>query len=227
MPTLPSFVLVAGATGGTGREIAHLLQQRRLPARVLSSRPEAAAALSALGEPCTADLMDPADAARAVQGVDTVLCAVGGRGAVTTATGGTIDDQGTIHLIDAAVRAGVRRFVLVTSIGVGETAEDIPAPLRAVLGKVLAAKQRAEERLRASGLAFTVLRPGGLSNEPATGAIWAAPRGLGGMIPRADVAYAAVASLGREDAQGQTLSLVSQAGARQVPPGAARLDWAW
>lgn len=223
----PKLVLVAGATGGTGREIARLLGQHELPARVLSSRADAKAELELLGEYMQADLMKPADAARAVQGVDAVLCSVGSRpNPVKMLLGGEmVDDAGTIHLIDAAKQAGVRRFILVTSIGVGETADDVPAPLKLMLGKVLAAKERAEARLQASGLDYTILRPGGLTNEPATGRVLCAARGLGGTIPRADVANAAVAALFQAQARGKTLSLVSEAGVRHRPPDAIRLDW--
>ena len=223
----PKLVLVAGSTGGTGREIARLLAQHKLPARVLSSRAEAKVELELLGEYMQADLMKPADAARAVQKVDAVLCSVGSRpNPVKMLLGGEmVDDAGTIHLIDAAKQAGVRRFILVTSIGVGETADDIPAPLKLMLGKVLAAKERAEARLRASGLDYTILRPGGLTNEPATGNVLCAARGLGGTIPRADVASAAVAALFQAQARDKTLSLVSEAGVRHRPPDAVRLDW--
>ena len=223
----PKLVLVAGATGGTGREIARLLGQHKLPARVLSSRADAKAELELLGEYMQADLMKPADAARAVQGVDAVLCSVGSRpNPVKMLLGGEmVDDAGTIHLIDAAKQAGVRRFILVTSIGVGETSDDVPAPLKLMLGKVLAAKERAEARLQASGLDYTILRPGGLTNEPATGRVLCAARGLGGTIPRADVANAAVAALFQAQARGKTLSLVSEAGVRHRPPDAIRLDW--
>lgn len=227
MITPPKLVLVAGATGGTGREIARLLRQHKLPARVLSSRMDAKAELELLGEYVQADLMKPADAARAVQEVDAVLCAVGSRpNPVKMILGGEmVDDAGTIHLIDAAKQAGVRRFLLVTSIGVGETAGDVPALLKRMLGKMLAAKERAEARLKASGIDYTILRPGGLTNAPATGHVLCAPRGLGGTIPRADVANAAVAALFHAQASGKTLSLVSEAGVRHRPPDAIRLDW--
>lgn len=223
----PKLVLVAGATGGTGREIARLLGQHKIPARVLSSRAEAKAELEPLGEFMQVDLMKPADAARAVRAVDAILCSVGSRpNPVKMLLGGAmVDDVGTSHLIDAAKQSGVRRFILVTSIGVGETVDDIPAPLKLMLGKVLAAKERAEARLRASGLDYTILRPGGLTNDAATGRVLGAARGLSGTIPRADVAKAAVAALFQAQASGKTVSLVSEAGVRHRPPDAIRLDW--
>ena len=227
MIEVPKLVLVAGAAGGTGLEIARILRQHKISARLLSSRAEAKAELTPLGEYLQGDLMKPAEAARAVQEVDAVLCAVGSRpNPIKMLLGGEmVDDVGTIHLIDAAKQAGVRRFVLVTSIGAGETADDIPGPLKLMLGKVLSAKERAESRLQGSGLDYTILRPGGLTNEAATGQVLGATRGLGGSIPRADVANVAVAALFQPHASGKTLSLVSEAGVRHRPPDAIRLDW--
>ena len=62
----PKLVLVAGAAGGTGLEIARILKQHKISARLLSSRAEAKAELTPLGEYMQGDLMKPAEAARAV-----------------------------------------------------------------------------------------------------------------------------------------------------------------
>ncbi len=65
-------------------------------------------------------------------------------------------------MIDAARAAGVKRFVLVTVIGAGDSADAVPLPARRGHNDVIPLKNQAEDYLRASGLDYTIIRPGGL-----------------------------------------------------------------
>eukprot|EP00897_Mesotaenium_endlicherianum_P002257 jgi/Mesen1/2059/ME000150S01154 len=76
-----------------------------------------------------------------------------------------ISTEGNINIIEAAKKAGVKRFVLVSSIGAGDSAAAVPEKEMAVLGPVLKEKEKAEEALRNSGLDWTILRPGGLLSD--------------------------------------------------------------
>lgn len=69
---------------------------------------------------------------------------------------------GNRSLIDAALAAGVKRFVLVTVIGAGDSADAVPLPARRGHNEVTPLKTQAEDYLRDSGLAYTIIRPGGL-----------------------------------------------------------------
>jgi len=98
---------------------------------------------------------------KAVQDCNVVLCATGCRPSVDPLGPFNVDYQGTKNLIVAAQRADVEHFVFVTSIGT----DDILFPLNLFWG-VLFWKKRAEEELQRSGLKYTIVRPGGLKDEP-------------------------------------------------------------
>ena len=109
-------------------------------------------------------------------------------------------------MADAAERAGVRRFVQVSSMGAGQ-------PPRSGSDEVwtayITAKSAAEADLRARDLDWTILRPGGLTDAPATGGIRLAPPPVPrGTIPRADVAAVIAALLDNSGTRHQTLELV-------------------
>jgi nucleoside-diphosphate-sugar epimerase len=98
--------------------------------------------------------------------------------AVVSTIGGTpadprADSEANIALIDAAAAKGVGKFVLVTSIGVGDSADAPPPNVFDALKPVLVEKAKAEEHLKAvsakTGMPYVIVRPGGLKSEPATG----------------------------------------------------------
>jgi uncharacterized protein YbjT (DUF2867 family) len=106
----------------------------------------------------------------------------------------------------AAQRAGVRRFVQISSMGAGQP----PQPGRdEVWAAYITAKTAAEADLRARDLDWTILRPGGLTDAPATGKVrLAAPPVPRGTVPRADVAAVIAALLDTPGSRHQTLELV-------------------
>jgi len=123
--------------------------------------------------------------------LDNIVAAIGNADAVVCATGFTptasnwgglkpnssiaVDKQGTINLIDASKSSGVGHFVLVSSLLTNgadcKQTDNANYKVLQAFGGVLASKREAEVYLQKSGLDFTVVRPGGLSNEPATGGI--------------------------------------------------------
>jgi len=112
-----------------------------------------------------------------------------------------------VLMAGAAERAGVRRFVQISSMGAGQP----PQPGRgAVWAAYITAKTAAEADLRARDLDWTIVRPGGLTDTPATGRIRLAPPPVpAGTVPRADVAAVIAALLDEPGTQYQTLELVS------------------
>src|SRR5918996_1661617 len=104
---------------------------------------------------------------------------------------GDLEDAGA-ELIDAAKANGIRRYVIVSSMGA-----DDPASATGSMAPYLQAKAAADEALTTSGLDYTIIRPGMLTNDPGTGRIEAAQRlGRQGRISRDDVAATLVAVLG-------------------------------
>ncbi|WP_135823874.1 SDR family oxidoreductase [Halorussus ruber] len=223
-------VLVAGATGRTGREILRTLESTECEvvglARSLDDRGELLA--RGADETVVGDLLEPRDAARAVRSCDAVLCAVGSGPTLAPLLGDPlVDGEGVRNLVTAAVAADCEAFVFESSIGVGDSAESMPAGFRMLLGPILRAKNDAEAALRSSGLRYTILRPGGLTDGPATGDVLVGEGGatVSGSIPRADVARLMVAALFTPAAGNRTFEVVSRSGLRGTPRGLVEIDW--
>jgi uncharacterized protein YbjT (DUF2867 family) len=142
--------LVAGGTGNLGTRVVRLLRARGAPVRVLTRDPARAANLAGGGvEVVTGDVRDPKSLANALAGVTTVISAVQGFAGPGKVSPATVDAAGNDNLIDAAGRAGVERFVLLSAVGANA---DHPMSL-------FRAKHHAEEHLRASALQWTIVRP--------------------------------------------------------------------
>lgn len=142
-----------------------------------------------------------------IEDVDLVVSTIGGTPADPTA-----DSTGNINLIEAAAAKGVRKFVLVTSIGCGDSRAAPPRPVYDVLQPVLVEKDKAEAALKASGMAYTIIRPGGLANGPATGsAVLTADAGVCGAVQREDAADLIVKAALRGSADNKVLSVVDTA----------------
>ena len=194
-------ILVAGSHGTTGQHIVEKLAAREHAVKAMIRDEGQADTLRALGgDPVVADLTE--DVAYAVDGCDAVIFAAGSGGKDLEA----VDKGGAINLIDASVAHGVDRFVMLSSISADEP-EEGPEQLR----PYLRAKHAADEHLRRSGLTYTIVQPGALTDEAERGTITAA-EDIGhrdGSIPRADVAEAIVVALETPNTQGRTVELLS------------------
>jgi len=194
-------VLIAGAHGQVGQHVTELLGASDRTARAMvrdESQTDEMAELG--GEPVVADLTGDVD--HAVEGCDAIVFAAGSGGEDVYG----VDRDGAIGLIDAASAAGVDRFVMLSSMGADDP-ESGPEALR----DYLIAKAEADEYLRNSGLDYTIVRPGELTNEPGTGEIRAG-EGLDpgdGAIPREDVARTLVAAIDFEPVFGETFEILS------------------
>jgi len=208
-----SSVFVFGASGRTGRHVVALARAAGLDALPVV-RDHAAAVRLEIDPGCAeralvADLRDPGSVERALRArgaLRAVISVVGGRGDTFA------DGDGSIGLIDACVAAGVERFVLATSLGCGDSAEHASAALLRAIGAVLREKTRAEAHLAASTLAWTIVRPGGLSDTAATGggALFDDPR-VHGRIGCRDLAALLVALVRVPASVGRRLSAVDLA----------------
>lgn len=119
------------------------------------------------------------------------------------------DFDGNRNLIEAAKRHGVKRFVLITTIGAGDSIDAAPWIAKLVLGRFMKLKTKAENLLRESGLDWTIIRPGHLKEGPPSGqAVLATDPRTQGVVRRTDVAELIAQALGRADAVGQTYTCV-------------------
>ena len=184
---MSNYVFLAGASRGVGREILKGLVAQNQQIKALVRSHSTASELQAMGvETAIADALNPEQLEQAMAGeIETVISTIGGK----PQDGERADYLGNKNLIDAAVKAGVKRFILITSIGSGESVVALPPQAFAALKEVLAEKERAEQHLIASGLTYTIIRPGGLKSEPATGnGVLTEDPKIAGTIHRADVA---------------------------------------
>jgi uncharacterized protein YbjT (DUF2867 family) len=147
-------------------------------------------------------------------GADAVVFAAGAGAGSGAARKDTVDRGGAVLLADAAELAGVRRYVLVSSMGAGS---EPPAGTDEVFAAYLRAKTAAEDDLRRRDLDWTILRPGGLTDDAGTGRVRLEPHVERGQVPRDDVAAVLAALLAEPAAAGLVLELVSG----DVPVGEA------
>ena len=142
---------------------------------------------------------------RAFEGCDSVVFAAGGGPDGNIERKRTVDLEGALKSIEGARAAGITRFVMVSAIGVDEPLPDETAP---VWKAYVEAKRDADEALRLSGLDWTILRPGRLTDDPAAGLIALGPDVERGEIPRADVAATIAAVLDDDRTVGKQWNLV-------------------
>jgi uncharacterized protein YbjT (DUF2867 family) len=198
-------ILVFGGNRGTGLEIVRGLRARGEQVTVAVRPSSDIRALRGLGvATVVADAFDPVQlqAAFAAQRYAAAISTLGG-GPSDRAR--RPDFEGNRNAIDAAKAAGVRRFVLISVIGTGDSHDTAPAPSRRFLKTVMTLKGQAEDHLRASGLDYTIVRPGGLGDVKATGtAVLADDPQAFSYLSRADLADLTVQALGDPTAIGKT-----------------------
>ena len=154
---------------------------------------------------------------RAVEGCDAIVFAAGAGPGSGAERKETMDYGGAAKLLEAAEERGVRRYLMLSAMGAGDP-EGGPEAMR----PYLRAKARADERLRSSGLDYTIIRPGGLTEDEGTGTIEAAEKlGRRGEIPREDVASTFAAALENENTYHKTFDIL--AGDTPIPEALSRL----
>jgi uncharacterized protein YbjT (DUF2867 family) len=177
-------VLVAGGHGKIARHLLRLLAEHGHHGRGLIRNPDHAADLEADGAvPVLCDL-EHDDPRPHVGTADAIVFAAGAGPGSGPERKRTVDYGGAVKLIEAAEELGVRRYLNVSSMGA-----DDPASASEAMRPYQQAKHDADEALAASGLDWTIVRPGGLTDEPGSGRVALAERlGRFGRVPRQDVA---------------------------------------
>lgn len=168
--------------------------------------PEQAAEVAATGAaPVVRDLevIAPEELREDLAGVDVVVFAAGAGPGSGVARKYTVDQGASDLCVAAAKAAGVPRFLQISALGADHPPQDDQ-----VFSHYLRAKAAAEQTLRESGLAYVILRPGRLTDDPAIGSVALARRVGRGAVPRADVAEVAAALIERPEVAGRTLELI-------------------
>ena len=179
-------VAIAGGHGKIALRLARLLADDGHDVRSLIRNPDHMADVRETGaEAVVIDLeaAGEAETADAVEGMDAVVFAAGAGPGSGPERKWTMDYGGAVKLIAAALASYVRRYVMVSAQGADPDAEGDDT-----FAVYLQAKGRADEELRNSGLDYSVVRPTGLTDEPASGTVEIAERVARGQISRGDVA---------------------------------------
>lgn len=210
--TLPvcADVLVFGGTRGAGLEVVRELREQGEGVTALVRETSDLTALNAIDGVSTTvgDALDMASVTRTY--------ASGEFDTVVTTLGGTLEDVradglGNINAIDGALAAGAKRFILVTSIGAGDSRAAAPGAMLKALGEVIAEKEKAERHLIDSELTWTIVRPGVLNDKPKNeqGVLIQDTTALG-VISRAELARVIVELIDDESTYGRIYSAFEQ-----------------
>jgi uncharacterized protein YbjT (DUF2867 family) len=197
-------VLVAGGHGQVALHLLRLLAERGHHARGLIRNPDHAPDVQRIGAvPVLCDL-ETDEAVPHIGAAEAIVFAAGAGPGSGPERKRTVDYGGAVKLIEAAEELGVRRYLMVSSMGAGDPAS-APEAMRAYQQ----AKHDADEALAASGLDWTIVRPGGLTDVPGSGRVAIAERlGRSGSVPREDVALVLLECLTTRATVGRTFELL-------------------
>lgn len=206
-------IVIAGAHGQVGLRLGRLLATRGDTVLGLVRDPDHADDLRAAGvEPAVVDLERTTvdEVGRVLDGADAAVFSAGAGAGSGDDRKDTVDRAAATLLADACGVAAVDRYLLVSSMGV-ESVRDGATPdgVDPAFVAYLRAKLAAEEDLVARRLAWTVLRPGRLTDDPGTGRVRLAPHVERGDVPRDDVAAVLAALLDTPGSAGRVLELTS------------------
>jgi len=188
-------------------QLARALQERRDEVLGLVRKPDQADDLRANGvEPVVCDLEEASEqeAAEAIHGADAVVFAAGAGPGSGAERKETVDYGGAVKLIAAAKSEGIDRYVMVSSMGADPEREGDE-----VFDAYVRAKGKADAELERSGLDYTIVRPGMLTDDPPTGQVELDESVKRGEVTRGDVAEVLAAVLHAPSTAGKTLELTN------------------
>lgn len=214
-------VAIAGGHGRIALHMTRMLTDAGDHVRSLIRDAKQAGEIEAAGgEPvlCDLELAKPAEIVEAIAGVEAVVFAAGAGPGSGAPRKETVDYAAAVKLIEAARTAGVRRYLMISS-----RRADPDHPGDDVFDVYLRAKGRADAELARSGLVYTIVRPGRLTDERATGRVRVGESVGQGSIPREDVATLLAACLRSDEALDRAFEVISGDVpiAEAVPPAPA------
>jgi uncharacterized protein YbjT (DUF2867 family) len=210
-------VAIVGGHGQVARHLLVVLRRSEHDAVALVRREEYRKELQGRGAEVRLLDIESSDAAgfaAAFEGCDAVVFAAGGGPDGNKERKRTVDLEGSLKSIEGARQAGIDRFVQVSAIGVDQPPPDDRGE---VWRAYVEAKRDADAALRESGLAWTIIRPGRLTDDAATGLVSLGSEVARGDVTRADVAAVLAAVLDEPGTVGKQWNLVNG----DVPVGEA------
>jgi uncharacterized protein YbjT (DUF2867 family) len=198
-------VVIVGGHGKIALRLEKLLAERGDSPRGIIRQTEQAKDLEEIGaEPIVLDVENVDDISDALAGADAVVFAAGAGPGSGPARKRTVDYGGAVKLTDAAKAKGISRYVMVSAISSNrpETWSDQMRPYQE-------AKHEADQYLVESGLDFTIVRPGGLTDDPGTGKVQLGEQLDYGKVTRDDVAAVLAECLTADNTIGKAFDLLN------------------
>jgi uncharacterized protein YbjT (DUF2867 family) len=196
-------VLVVGGHGQVGQRLLKLLADRAHTGRGVIRDPGQAADLEAIGAtPIVLDI-ENVEIGDAAAGADAVVFAAGAGPGSGPARKRTVDYAGAVKLIEAARANDVSRYLIVSAMGTNH-----PERWSDQMRPYYEAKAEADAAVQQSGLDYTIVRPGGLTDDAGTGKVEVGPSLDRGRIPRDDVALVLVECLDADNTIGKDFDLI-------------------
>lgn len=160
-------IALFGATGGTGQQVLEQALAAGHSIKALARDPAKLSARDGLGV-IQGDVLDQAATDSCVEGTDAVICVLG-----TTPGSEPVEAAGTERILAAMDKHGVKRLIAVSSMGVGDSIDQVNFAFRIIMNltlkRIMQAKAEQERLIMASDTDWTIVRPGGLTDAPASG----------------------------------------------------------
>jgi len=210
MENAKSIVVVAGATGRTGRLIVAELLNRGYSVRALARSAANATLPRQEGmEIAEADLAASESLERALSGATFLISAIGSKKPFSSKENNAVDNMGNQNLAKAALKKGLQHMVVISSIGAGDSRYAINLLFRLLMTPVLRMKEKSEEFIRGCGINYTIIRPGGLSDKELPGKVSFGEGGkISGMVSRQEIAIVCVDALSTPSMKNRTFEVI-------------------
>ena len=217
----PASILIFGGRKNTGLMVAELYRERGDEVTAFVRSGSDAAALEGIGATLIrGDAMD-IDAVREAFAAGEFDVAITTMGCLSCDP--PVDYQANANVFTVATEVGVKRVLLVTTIGAGDSYDHTPWLTRQALARVIPLKSQAEDALRTSGLDFTIIRPGGLLSGAESGqGVLSEDVQTFGYIFREDLARLIVAAADDSASVGKTLAAIDKSRRFQWDQGDAQ-----
>jgi uncharacterized protein YbjT (DUF2867 family) len=202
-------IAVFGGTGGTGRQVIEQALEVGHQVSALVRDPNRLSEAAKKADIFIGDVLNAQQVAETIAGANAVVVSLGSR---SDSPENTVS-QGTKNIITCMQQTGVKRLVVVTSLGVGDSKDQVPMAfklvIKTVMRKIMADKEIQEQYVQESGLDWVIVRPGGLSDDPAsrTYIFGTDPSIIAGRVSRADVASFVLQNLSDDQFLGQAVAI--------------------
>jgi uncharacterized protein YbjT (DUF2867 family) len=198
-------VVIVGGHGKIGLRLVKLLADRGDSPRGIIRKTEQAHDLEEIGaEPIVLDIENVDDISDALAGADAVVFAAGSGAGSGPARKRTVDYGGAVKLVQAALVQDIRRYLIVSAMGANH-----PESWSDEMRPYYEAKAEADKIVMESGLDYTIVRPGGLTDDPGTGTVQVADQLDTGQVTRDDVAAVIAECLVADNTIGKAFDLLN------------------